>query len=559
MNKYPLFVITLFLMAGGALSASPVDKSRAREIAGNLMKVRPDRLKEVAARQDVVVPMSASEPAYYVFNKDGGGFTIVAADDLLMPVLGFSSVGSFTTEGMPDNVRSFLRTFDDRLEKARFSDEGQSAEVAAAWEAMEASGPSYLSSGDRLVLRTAKWSQESPYNLMCPQVSGQNCVTGCVATAMAILIRFNEYPDTRTATIPGYDCMSIGKHINDITGTTNYVWANLPYLASENPNEFGEYSRIYTGSYNWSNDEMSMISTLMYECGVMVQMSYGLRGSAANSYIIPNALHDYLGYSGSTKYDRWNFTEQKWRDKVLAELGEGYPVLYDGQSLSGGHQFIIDGYKNVEGETYFHFNFGWNGIDDGFYLLDNIEYPYEQGAIVSVRKNPDLAAPLYLLFFETPIVSVTGDVQNGSEFRVSFLLWNSTPTAANYTWRMLQIGSDGTVRSVCTEANGSKGAWAYGQTICDVTFEDEVFLGDKLVLQVAHQGNSDFETLTVRETGGEPYEFPLIDMKFIDPARIRLCNDRKNASHSTVSENQTEIKALLSYEDGWQEKIVYKK
>ena len=68
-----------------------------------------------------------------------------------------------------------------------------------------------------------------------------------------------------------------------------------------------------------------------------------------------------------------------WEDVIYNEVYEGRPVLIGAL----GHEFVRDGY---DGKGYFHLNWGWEGINDGYYLLTTID-SYEQNSQRGSIKN----------------------------------------------------------------------------------------------------------------------------------------------------------------------------
>lgn len=117
------------------------------------------------------------------------------------------------------------------------------------------------------------------------------------------------------------------------------------------------------------------VATLMSACGVSVDMNYG-PSSGAVSKKCAAALVDYFNYDGSLRYlERDYFGYADWEAEVYNSLAAGCPVLYGGQSNSGGHEFVCDGYSS---DGYFHFNWGWGGMSDGYFKLTSLN-PGSQG------------------------------------------------------------------------------------------------------------------------------------------------------------------------------------
>lgn len=139
--------------------------------------------------EDLVTRSSVQSPAYYVFDNTGGpGFVIVAGDDVAMPVLGYSFEHEFSKDNLPANLKAWLEYMRDEVNEARRSGAKAESAVTRAWSQVEVGTPV-------VELETAKWNQMEPYNLLCPIVGGESTYTGCTATAVAIVMRYHQWPE----------------------------------------------------------------------------------------------------------------------------------------------------------------------------------------------------------------------------------------------------------------------------------------------------------------------------------------------------------------------------
>ena len=109
------------------------------------------------------------------------------------------------------------------------------------------------------------------------------------------------------------------------------------------------------------------VATLVYHCGISVRMKYSSNGSGAYSQDVPEALQQYFYYPAASYVRRANYDNQQWQRIIRNNLNQQHPVYYAGASSLGGHAFVCDGY---DGKGMFHFNFGWDGVADGYYTLD---------------------------------------------------------------------------------------------------------------------------------------------------------------------------------------------
>lgn len=169
------FLLVLLLALGySSLQAKRITQWQAQQQAYSFWgKQMPQKAK---AKSRTATTASPSD-AYYVFNNDAGGFVIIAGDDAVTPVLGYTSTGSFDAENLPDGLKDLLKSYERQI--AALGDNYQANQTAtrAAF------------TGEKL-LNTAKWNQDDPFNKYTPY----NYPVGCVATAGAIVMKYHGYP-----------------------------------------------------------------------------------------------------------------------------------------------------------------------------------------------------------------------------------------------------------------------------------------------------------------------------------------------------------------------------
>jgi len=290
---------------------------------------------------------SQEEAMYYIFSLNSDeGFIIISADDIAVPVLGYSDRGSY--DGSNPNLSYWMDCLAQEIAYGIESDIPQSPEIKAKWEIyLDENAPALRASNAVVVdpLIQTKWDQGAPYNALCPA----GTVTGCVATAMAQIMKYWNYPITGTGS--HYDSSPNWTNLFADFGNTAYDWANM--------------ANTYSPS---GADPNYAVATLMYHCGISVDMDYGTGGSNANIYAAIPALVNYFKYDPSITYlIRDNYSTTAWVNILKNELDESRPVYYSGQSSDGsGHVFICDGYDSGD---LFHFNWGWSGNSDGYFEL----------------------------------------------------------------------------------------------------------------------------------------------------------------------------------------------
>lgn len=350
------FLLVLLLALGySPLQAKRITQWQAQQQAYSFWgKQMPQKAK---AKSRAATTVSHSD-AYYVFNNDAGGFVIIAGDDAVTPVLGYTSTGSFDAENLPDGLKDLLKSYERQI--AALGDNYVANRTATRT----------AFTGEKL-LKTAEWNQMSPFNKYTPN----NYVTGCVATAGAIVMKHHGYPAKGTGshsyTWNGQDLTANFEH--------DYDWANMPT------------------KYTVGNDEaFDGVARLMSDLGVAVEMKYAKGGSGASMEDLLTALKKYFGYS---KYARLlaiaDLGAEVWNDRLRAEIDANRPILYSAvDSNKGGHSFVIDGYKDES----FSVNWGWGGYCDGFYRIGALnpetggkplgdQYNLSQSAVFSLQPS----------------------------------------------------------------------------------------------------------------------------------------------------------------------------
>jgi hypothetical protein len=300
------------------------------------------------------------------------GFIIISGDDVAKPVLGYSGDGAYD-ESNP-NLAYWMDMLSQEIVYAVENGLSQDEQTKAAWQAFENENP-VQSSGDYVEpLITTQWDQGAPYNNLCPVISGKRALAGCVATAMAQIMKYHEYPATRTVEIPGYTTRTKAIKINPITGSTSYNWNNMT-------------DTYYSSGTSAENEA---VATLMYHCGAGVKMDYDIEESYGYFYDVLLALKNYFDYdSGISFLEKLYYSNSRWRDMLKTELNAGRPVYYGGQGSEGGHAFVCDGYDIHDR---FHFNWGWGGYSDGYFELSALNpnsagYNQEQIIITGIKPN----------------------------------------------------------------------------------------------------------------------------------------------------------------------------
>lgn len=290
---------------------------------------------------------------FYVFNAGTSGFVMVSGDDIVSPILGYSTSGAFDPDNIPNNAAKWFEGYKSQIRFAIENKLNPTIEISNEWKnliyADYSNNDASVSRGNVNPLIQTKWNQSPYYNALCPGGS----VTGCVATAMAQIMKYWNYPSTGSG-FHSYNHQTYGTLSANFGGTA-YQWSSMPNTVSSSNNAVG---------------------TLMYQCGVSVDMNYSPTSSGA--YVISSAspiqdcaeyaLKTYFGYKNTLQgIKRSNYSQTQWLNLIKTELDVNRPIIYAGFGSGGGHCFVADGYDNND---YIHFNWGWGGFYDGYFQIN---------------------------------------------------------------------------------------------------------------------------------------------------------------------------------------------
>ena len=409
MRKLLLLAVSLLLTVT-TIFAERVSQADAALVAKNFMSapaVQTGVKKAVPTEMVLKKAASAEENQYYVYeNANGEGWVMVAANDIAHPILAYSTTGQFRTDNQPMNLKVWLGGYDRQIKRAAADGVEASESIKQEWEKLRQSPIVKTATPVVSPLIKTGWDQDAPFWNFCPTKSGSQCYTGCVATAMAQVMNYWQWPKKGTGSHTDKYYTSASANF----GSTTYEWANM----------------LNTYGSGATSAQKTAVATLMYHCGIACDMQYGTAdegGSAAwtidyNGYwsnqgimCAEKALTQFFGYNSETVTGYYrdgdsstgmkSWTKAEWIAMLKAELDAKRPIMYAGVGYedpsdpeSGyGHSFVCDGYDNA---NYFHFNFGWTNWCDGYYDIDALEttdpgsgggngsYSLEQDVIVGI-------------------------------------------------------------------------------------------------------------------------------------------------------------------------------
>ena len=513
------FLLVLLLALGySPLQAKRITQWQAQQQAYSFWgKQMPQKAK---AKSRAATTASRSD-AYYVFNNDAGGFVIIAGDDAVTPVLGYTSTGSFDAENLPDGLKDLLKSYERQIAALGDNYVANRTATRAAF------------TGEKL-LKTAEWNQNAPFNKYTPN----NYVTGCVATAGAIVMKHHGYPAKGT-----------GSHSYTWNGKTltanfehDYDWASMP------------------AKYDGTNDAaFDGVARLMADLGVAVEMQYAKNGSGAYIGDMISALQKYFGYSKLTHLAYINDMEaEAWNAKLRGEIDANRPILYSASDASaGGHSFIIDGYKDES----FSVNWGWGGYCNGFYQIGALnpesagkptgdKYNIGQTAVIGLQPS-DGKEKVSGMGFMTNVVgglqalnmNVT-DVKKGQKGGIFCApIGNTGDQPFTGEVDVALMNAKGEMREIVTSSpltvDNFASGWYYPSMSFSFVSTVDAEPGDYLAIVAKEKGsseyielyNSNFERLRLPATGYEPLTFE-VRTKMGDGATFQQAGTRYNPSYN---------------------------
>ncbi|MBW6491492.1 MAG: thiol protease/hemagglutinin PrtT [Lentimicrobium sp.] len=424
-------LLLIFLATTIHLFADSINSELAAKIATNFYK----QLAKEKSPADITLSLVYSEKTdedgipgkkeqstmlFYIFNvNQNDGYVIVTADNDVTPILGYALSGSYLINDVPPALNELINKYKEEIIFVLKNKLKADNEIREKWIILE--------NGDALnevknmtgvnPLLSTTWNQSPYYNDLCPFDNEFNelTVTGCVATAMAQIMKFWNFP---------------------ITGSGFH---------SYNHNKYGTLSANFGGTdYNWSGmpnnvvSTNSAVATLVYHCGVAVEMNYGVASNGgsgayvidnngANPYCAENAYKTNFGYDPSTiqGLKRVNYSDTEWKNLLKADLNTGLPIQYAGFGPNSGHTFVCDGYNNND---FFHMNWGWGGSFDGYFNLDQLNpgsYGFNDSQQAVIGIQPETGSSASIIDLYSAITITPNPIDFFQSFEVNVDLINS--------------------------------------------------------------------------------------------------------------------------------------
>ena len=368
--RYILTFLFLLLIQAG-MFAQNISRNEALQIGGKFYTRKAsafsiEKSTTIISKEALIKSPSGNE-SIYVFNYLSGGFVLVSADQRAVPVLAYSLDSEFDTQNLAPATQLWIDKYLEQYDLIVENNVSTNDKLMQMWDEVRTGNLKDIKSVkgvDKLI--TTRWNQNYPYNYYCPthsQGPGGRVYAGCVATTMAQIMKFWNYPE-------------IGR------GSARIFWGD--YVEVDFANVEYKWEEMSTSINSMSRDA---IAELIFHCGVSVGMDYGYEGSGAsieNSFF---ALKQNFRYrAGMSHKNKYMYEDYEWKFLLKEDLDKGHPILYRGTDDGGnGHAFVCDGYQDT---SYFHFNWGWGGSADGFFYLDNINpqmsFQWGQGALLNI-------------------------------------------------------------------------------------------------------------------------------------------------------------------------------
>ena len=467
MRRLILLVAAVVAAMCGAV-AGEVSPTVALQMASHLFggPTRAASLTVVWDSSDMVTTRAEGAPTFYVVApSEGHGFVIVAGDDAVAPILGYSTTYAMASaDALPANFAGWLEYIDGVVRYVRHSGAEGNAAVARLWS------EGYKPVGGTM-LNTVRWSQIPPYNDLCPLDGDAHSLTGCTQTAMAIIMHHHRWPERAKGVTASYTTAGgIYVPVRDLNHA--YDWDNMLETYVE-----GEYTDV----------EANAVAVLMADLGYAFKAEY----TAVDTGAFPDmmALYENFGYSpASNRVLRRDHSSDYWVSLLRKEIEASRPVFYAGYTAEGaGHAFVLDG---VDDNNYFHVNWGWGGMCDGYFMIDNLTleqylFDTQHWAVLGMHPMRDGEVDNWLLLTSAGLKTTTKQFERGVPFDIEPI------TLANYS----QLNFKGDVRVGVCSASGERKSWAtevqhldlpsmYGASCQKMSgcIDEEIIVGDRIAV-----------------------------------------------------------------------------
>ncbi len=369
-SRFSASLLLLFVLVSTKVFALPIDEIAARKIAEQFfassvqkkatnsifppivtLVAAPEVIQAKPLQSSPFVDLQHSQTAYYIYNNGHNqGFVIVAADDTLPQILGYSYSGLFSIQKLPRHIEAFFTDLRRAIGYLLTLPIEEQLNVRSRLRSFP------IKNEVRPLLGNIQWNQSFPYNLYTPEIGGEQTPVGCVATALAQVMRYHQWPERGRGSY-SYDEKDINTgatsgRTHSVDFNVEYNWRNMPQQTPKKP----------------TDAQKEALSILCFHIGVSLDMMYSADGSGTYTAYIPYALRNYFKYDKNVRYlSRDAYDQESWETIIRTELSQNRPIIYSGSGDGGGHAFVCDGYDT---QGMFHINWGWGGVSDGYFELN---------------------------------------------------------------------------------------------------------------------------------------------------------------------------------------------
>lgn len=425
-------ITSLFLLSaamGGTLFAKQVDEQTAITVANNFIasKINGTRTENIKllTKHSIQSSAGAELNTYYVFDVNNkNGFVVVSGDDIVKPILAYSTTNEFQTgTAISPETQYWMGLYEKQISFAIAHNVEATNEVKADWAfySSSTSGAANKPTNAVAPLLTTTWNQGTYYDIYTPGTGSTKTPVGCVATAMAQIMKYWDAPTTGTGSY-SYTHNTYGTLSADF-GATTYQWGLMPNNLSSSSSQAAK----------------NAVSLLGYHCAVAVRMDFAPSGSgsqvlawSSTSRCAENAFKNNFGYK--TTIDgvyRDDYNDAQWDALLKTELDNERPILYAGFGSVGGHAFVFDGYDEND---MFHINWGWGGMSNGYFTVDNLAPSalgigggggnFNDGQQALIKIEPSQPGDTLNMVLNAPLTISESSIQKGTSFSVSAKIWN---------------------------------------------------------------------------------------------------------------------------------------
>lgn len=372
--------IIFLVLFTSILSAKSVTYEDAELVAKNWYKNYSPVKNATGNIKEYFTTKYEGNTSFYTFVFNEGGWINIAADDIVTPILAYSFKSKAYRNSKNPAYNEWMKLYEERIRSAK-EKELFDENINEKWELIRNSKFGFnLESKDINPLLNEngidyQWGQGNIFNDLCPNVDGTNTPVGCVATAMAQIMRYYQYPFHGNLHY-GYnwEYESYNEYLFENFETAAYYWNQMPTVRED---------------IIWANDYVhNQLSIISYQTGVSVEMQYAPEGSSSNLTKSYNSFIDFFHYDNTANIQiKNNYTQTEWENILKNELDNYRPILYSGHNNESGHAFVCDGYKS---DGSFHFNWGWDGDFNGWFMLNDLtpssyDYTDSQAAIIGIQ------------------------------------------------------------------------------------------------------------------------------------------------------------------------------